>query len=186
MAGLSQSSVAQAIGVSHSWISRAEQGSGADLTLPMLARWAATVGLAVRTSLYPLIAPIRDLRQVALIGRLSARASPTWRIRLEVPVPIAGDLRAVDMLLSAPGCSIVVEAITRLSDVQAQLRAAQLKQRDLHAERLMLLISDTQPNRHALRAAASILATEFPLGSRSALAALVEGKDPGANAIIVL
>lgn len=185
-ASLSQSSVARALGVSPSWVSRAEKGALPDPSITRLARWAAVVGLAVRINLLPLVAPIRDAPQVALVDRLRTRLHASWRIRLEAPIPISGDLRAADMLLEVPGCRIVVEAITRLADIQAALRAAQLKQRDLHADRLILLLADTQANRYALRPAASILVPDFPTSSRSALAALGEGRDPGGNAIIVL
>lgn len=50
-------------------------------------------------------------------------------------MPLAGDLRAADALVSIPNCRIVVEVITRLADFQAQLRAARRKQRDLGAHR---------------------------------------------------
>jgi hypothetical protein len=144
------------------------------------------IGLAVRINLYPLVTAIRDAPQVALIGRLRARLHQSWRVRVEVPVPILGDLRAVDLVLSIPGCAVVVEAITRLGDIQAQVRPALLKQRDLRADRLILLVADTQANRQALRAGAGVLEPDFPLGPRGVLSALGEGRDPGGNAIIVL
>ncbi len=186
MAGISQAAVARALGVSASSLSRAERGRSGKVPIQLFASWAAAVGLVLKVSLYPLASPIRDARQLALIGRLQPRLHPTWRIGIEVPVRIVGDLRAADLTLSLPGCLVVVEAITRLSDIQAQVRAATLKQRDLGANRLILLISDTQPNRWALRTAANVLAPIFPLRTRGALAPLSEGRDPGANAIIVL
>jgi hypothetical protein len=46
---------------------------------------------------------------------------------LDLPIPLPGDLRGIDVLLDNGSCRIVVEVITRLRDLQAQLRAAQLK-----------------------------------------------------------
>jgi transcriptional regulator with XRE-family HTH domain len=186
MAGLSQAAVARALGVSASSMSRAERGTSRRLSMQLLAGWAAAVGLVVRVSFYPLASPIRDAPQLALIGRLQPRLHGTWQITLEAPVQIPGDLRAADLLLAIPGCTIAVEAVTRLRDIQAQVRAGLLKQRDLEATRLILLVSDTQPNRLALRTASHALAGAFPLRTRGALLALGEGRDPGANAIIVL
>jgi hypothetical protein len=95
-------------------------------------------------------------------------------------------LRAFDALLTRPEVTVAVEAITRLRDAQAQLRAAALKQRDGHVPRLVLLIKATQHNRTALASAADVLATTFPLGTRATLAALEAGVDPGDNGIVLL
>jgi len=186
LAGLGQRSVGRALGVSAAWVCRAERGYCRGIPIALLARWAAVVGLSLRVSLYPLGSPIRDAPQLALIGRLQRRLHPTWRVRAEAPVRVAGDLRAADLLLTRPGCSVVIEAVTRLTDVQAQLRAANLKQRDLGATRVILLLSDTQLNRFAIRAAAGVLEAEFPLRTRAAMAALGAGRDPGGNALVML
>jgi hypothetical protein len=85
-----------------------------------------------------------------------------------------------------PGCVIVVEAITRLADLQAQLRAAQLKRRDIGAARLILLVSDSTANRQAIREAGPMLDAALPLRTRAAVTVLGSGADPGADALIVL
>jgi hypothetical protein len=99
---------------------------------------------------------------------------------------IPGDLRAFDALLARPDATIAVEAITRLRDAQAQLRAAALKQRDGNVPRLVLLIKATQHNRQTLASTADVLATIFPLGTRATLEALSQGVDPGDNGIVLL
>ena len=79
-----------------------------------------------------------------------------------------------------------MEAITRLRDAQAQLRAATRKQRDGQATCLVILIKASEANRAALATAADLLATTFPLGTRTTLGALTAGDDPGQNGIVVL
>jgi len=107
---------------------------------------------------------------------MAARGPPQHRRRL----------RAFDALISNEQTTIAIEAITRLRDAQAQLRAATLKQRDGNVPRLVLLIKGTQHNREALDSAADVLATTFPLGTRATLTALSQGMDPGDNGIVLL
>jgi hypothetical protein len=89
------------------------------------------------------------------------------------------------MLLGA-GCRIAVEVITRLRDLQAQIRAAQLKQRDLGADRLIIVIAGTHANRAAMASARSTLLATFELDTRRVLAALANGDDPGRDSFIAL
>jgi hypothetical protein len=79
-----------------------------------------------------------------------------------------------------------VEAITRLRDVQAQLRAAQLKRQDSGVSRLVLLLADTHANRTALASADPMIRASFPIGTRAAMAALTAGRDTGGDALIVI
>jgi len=81
--------------------------------------------------------------------------------------------------------SVGVEAVSRLRNVQAQVRAARLKQRDAEVERLVLLIAATHFNRRAL-AGAGTLREDLPLTTRGALAALAAGGDPGEDSIVLL
>jgi hypothetical protein len=127
-----------------------------------------------------------DAPQLALLGRLRDRLLEMWTWELEVSVPIERDLRAVDARLSRVDCTIVVEAITRLSDVQAQVRAAQLKRRDIGATRLLLLIGASNANRRALRDAAPLVQQALLTGTKSLLRSLAEGKDPGGDCLLVL
>ncbi len=129
-AGLSQVSVARALNRSASTVSRVESGRARQLTMETLLRQAAVVGLVARVALYPAGRAVRDARQLGLEQRFRSAISAAWACGAEVPLPILGDLRAVDLVISRPGCRIAVEVITRLGDVQAQLRAALLKQRD--------------------------------------------------------
>jgi hypothetical protein len=66
------------------------------------------------------------------------------------------------------------------------LRRLELKRRDGAAGRLVLLVNDTRANRDALRAATDAFAMAFPAAPRSAIAALLEGCDPGDDLLLVM
>jgi hypothetical protein len=80
----------------------------------------------------------------------------------------------------------MVEAETRLADVQAQLRRLALKARDGQAAAVLLVVADTRHNRAALDLAESTLDADFPVAARSARAALLDGRHPGGSAVIRL
>ena len=138
--GLRQIDVARAIGVSDVQIGRVERGVLATLGLADIARHAAVVGLRLHARFYPNTGGLRDAAQLDLLRRLRARIGDRWTWQLEAPLPIPGDQRAFDALLTRGPTSIAVEAITRLRDAQAQLRAATAKQRDGATTRLVLLL----------------------------------------------
>lgn len=184
--GLRQIDVARATSASNGRISRVERGALRDLSVAELARHGAAVGLRLHARFYPQGGGLRDAAQLDLIRRLRARIGDRWTWQLEAPLPIPGDLRAFDALLTRGATSVAVEAITRLRDAQAQLRAATQKQRDGQATRLVMLIKASHANRAALATAAEVLATTFPLPTRTTLAALSAGHDPGANGIVLL
>ena len=184
--GLRQVDVARAAGSSHSHVSRLERGGLAETGLGDLARHGAAVGLRLHARFYPAGGGLRDTAQLDLLRRFRATIGDRWSWQLEAPLNIAGDLRAFDALLSHGKTSVAVEAITRLRDAQAQIRAANLKRRDGSVDRLLLLIKKSDANRLALRSAADILTTGFPLGTRAMLTALAAGDDPGDNGIVLL
>ena len=185
-AGRSQAEVAARLDASQGWVSLVERGRIPALAVSDLARHAAAVGLTTWIRLFPDGRVVLDVPQLALLERFRLRLHPAWTWELEVPMPEARDLRAADGRISIPSCSIMVEAITRLADLQAQVRAARRKHRDLGADRLILLVADTRANRRALREAGTPLLAAFPMSPRAALRALADGRDPGADAIILL
>jgi transcriptional regulator with XRE-family HTH domain len=184
--GLRQSDIASAVHASHATISRIELGLANHISVTDLARHAAAVGLHLHARFYPAGGGLRDAAQLDLLRRFRARIGDRWSWQLEAPLDIPGDRRAFDALLTSPGATIAVEAITRLHDAQAHLRSAALKQRDGQVPRLVILLSATHHNRVALASAADVLATAFPLGTRATLAALQAGEDPGDNGIVLL
>jgi transcriptional regulator with XRE-family HTH domain len=185
-AGATMAQVAARLGWSKSKVSRVERGRSPSVTLKDLALFAAVVGLRPSVRLYPSGLPIRDIGQVQLLAALTMRMHPSWRHRHEVPMPRAGDLRAADQVSTIPGCSVMIEAFRRFTDYQAQSRSAREKQRDLGADRLLLLIEDTETNRRALRAVHSELRRSFPVSPRRMLAGLAAGEDPGGDGVLLL
>jgi transcriptional regulator with XRE-family HTH domain len=183
--GLSVREVARRIGVSSDRVARAERGEPGALTIDLAARIAPVVGMQLGLSIYPNGDPVRDRAHVALLHRFRRRLHLNLTWRTEVPMPIAGDLRAGDALIGGAFGTILVEAETRLVDVQAVERRSALKQRDLGAERLVLLIADTPNNRRVLELHPE-LRERFPVTTRKCLAALARGDDPREDAMVVL
>ena len=184
--GAAQAQVAAALRLSQSEISRRERGLAHGISGQSLALHAAAVGLKLSAQLWPVGAAIRDAAQARYIAAFVARVGGRWRVTLEATVPIAGDLRAADILLANDAVRVVVEVITRLTDLQAQLRAAQTKARDLHATRLVIVVAATHANRAALAATRHTLVDAFDLDSRAVMAQLARGRDPGRDAIVLL
>jgi hypothetical protein len=100
-------------------------------------------------------------------------------------VPLPGDMRSADIVINGAALGAIVEAETRLSDLQTTERRARVKQRDFGPEGLILLVADTRHNRRVLEAHPE-LRGRFPISTRACLLALRDGRDPGGDAIIVL
>lgn len=184
--GLTLRELAAAIGSSASEVSRRELGRSPRLTGEKLAVHAAAVGLQLSINLWPVGGGIRDAAQARFIAAFLARVGRAWRVTLEAPIPIAGDLRAVDVLLVRAEVRVAVEVLTRLADLQAQIRAARLKARDINATRLVLVVAGTHGNRRAVEATRASLVEAFDLDTRRVMADLARGMDPGRDAIILI
>jgi len=184
--GQTQRQVGRAIRRSASRISRIEHGLVPRLSVTELAMVAAAVGMKLYMRLYPGGRRPLDAPQLALLAAFNARLHPAWRRQLEVPMPISGDLRAVDELIRTDGCSCAVEAYTRLVDIGRQLRLSRAKQRDLKADRLIWVVRGSHANRRLLHEAGPLLVQELPMTTRPALRALGAGADPGADSLIIL
>jgi transcriptional regulator with XRE-family HTH domain len=184
-AGLSQQQVGAAVGVSHTQISRIELAQLQTLSFSLAARLAAILGLELAMVLRPTGSPMRDRAHLALIERLRVRLAPGLLWRTEVPMPGYRDLRALDALTGSDGWTAAIEAETRLHDGQSIERRARLKQRDIGATRLILLLLESRANRQALDLSPEMCA-RFPVSQRQALARLGRGQDPGGDALILL
>jgi len=183
---LSQDDVGQAIGLSGSQYGLIERGGHPSVSFVTVAEILSVVGHELAARAYPSGGGLRDASQMALLDRLRRRVSSSWTWRSEVPMPIEADLRAWDAGLFAAGLRIGIDAETRLRDVQAVDRRVMLKLRDSGFDRAVLLVADTRTNRLALREATRALAANYPVSTRAALAALADGRDPGANCLVVL
>jgi transcriptional regulator with XRE-family HTH domain len=184
-AGLRLVDAGGAIRRSASWTSRVERGLVRNVPADELILLAAAVGLKLWLTTYPAERAIHDAPQLALLRRFRARVGDGWSWSYEVIVPIPGDLRAADAVIGG-AVRVMVEAFTRLADAQAQLRSVLVKARDLGIGRVVIVIADTNANRRALAEAGEVLLADFPLSTRTVLAALSAGRDPGANGIVVL
>jgi transcriptional regulator with XRE-family HTH domain len=178
-AGISQAELARRLDTSQPRISRFERAKDVRATLEQLMRHAAILGLRLWVRTYPAIRRVLDEPQLQLLQRLRDRIAAAWNWELEVPVPIPGDLRARDARIALGELTILVEAITRLADIQAQTRAAQLTRRDLGATRLVLLVAATETNLRALRAAGPAFSDAFPDPHRGRHARPGQGPRPG-------
>ena len=183
-AGISQRELARQIRVSHTKVRRIEAG-GSDLSIELAARMAAALGLELSVSIHPDGEPVRDKAHLALLDRFRRRLPSNTRWRTEVPMPIEGDRRSADAVVECPGLAALVEAETRIGDVQALERAIAGKQRDLGVGRVILLVADTRHNRQLI-ARVPELARRFPVGTRACLAALARGRDPGGDCLVIL
>lgn len=184
-AGLSQSDVAQSLGLSRSQYSRIERGASPDLSIALAIRLFAVLGHDLSVRPHPSGDPIRDSAHAALLARLRSRCHRSIRWATEVPLPIPGDLRAWDAT-AIWTVRIGIEAETRLRDLQALDRRLARKQRDGDMDRLILLVLDSRANRHVLRQHADWAASRFPIPGRRALELLAAAVDPGGDSLILL
>ncbi len=185
-AGLSLRAAAEAVGLDHATYARIERNQLENVSVRNLALACAAVGLVLSARAYPAADPVRDAPQLRLLARFHARLPDSAPWQIEVPLPIPGDLRALDGFTRLQGRSIGVEAETRVTDVQAVARKVQLKKRDARLDVMLLLISDTQANRAVLALHREALRAAFPLDTRAVMAALVAGDAPPADGIVVL
>lgn len=182
-AGLPQVAVARAAGMSGSSFSRLERGRGA-IDVFDLARIAAAVGVDIALRGYAARPALRDRAQVRLLQRFFARLGPRWTRQLEVPV--GSNQQVFDAVVRRDGHAAAVEAITRLRDVQAQLRPILRKQAESGAPVLILVLAETPANRRALDLMGEILLGDFPCRPRETLQHLDRGELPPGNGIVRL
>ena len=150
-AGTSQDLVGKAVGRSRTHVSRNERGVAPNASVGELVRLGTVVGRDVVVRAYPSGPPVRDLAHLRLLERLRTRHHPRLGWRTEVPLNRPGDPRAWDAMITGAGRPIMVEAETRLTDLQALERRIALKARDHGTDRLILLIADTRTNRAMTR-----------------------------------
>ena len=93
------------------------------------------------------------------------------------------------MLMDKPSAAAAIEIERWLRDIQAKLRAAQLKREALaeHLERrvdLIVAAPDTRAARLALAPHASLIRAALPVTSRRAWAAIRSGEPIGGDALL--
>jgi hypothetical protein len=183
-AGLSLRDVGAATRTSHQQVRRFERGELIHVDIGDVGAWCATVGLELGLRAFPAGDPIRDRAQLGLLERLRGRLHASLDWRTEVGLPIAGDLRAWDAVISGTRWRAMVDAETVLDDLQALDRRVSLKARDGRADIVLLVVADTIRNRRALRAAPGALSW-LSRRSRPVLRALARGEAPPSGIVIL-
>ncbi len=184
VAGLSHADIGRACRMSRWMVARIIAGSRR-ASVVELASIGGAVGLDVRLQAYVSGDPIRDAGQQRVLERFRAILHPTIRVRTEVGLPIDGDRRAWDAVISGNGWHAGVEVETVVRDLQAIERRFGLKARDGAVELVVLVVAATTRNRKALAAAPGAFAG-LSRDSRVTLAALRTGEPPPASAILLL
>ncbi len=183
---LSIDAVALAIGVSNAHVSRIERALAPGVSLAVLVNFATIVGLDLAIKAYPGPGALRDAPQLGALDDFRAILHASIRWAVEVPLPIAGDLRAWDGMISGPGWRYGIEVESLPRDAQALVRRLNLKVRDGDVDGVILVLRDTRRVRTFRREAAGELATAFPIPGPVALRNLRAGRDPGGSAVVLL
>jgi hypothetical protein len=185
-AALSLRVAAGVVGLDYSTFGRIERHELGNVSMRQLALACTAVGLEISVRAYPGGDPARDAAQLKVLGRFRSRLPPAAPWATEVPMPIPGDLRALDGWTRLLGVTIGVEAETRPRDLQAVVRKALLKKRDAGLDRMILLLAESRANREMLALHREDLRAVFPLDTRSILAAISKGEPPAGDGIVVL
>lgn len=185
-AGVSLREVARVVGCSPATLSRVERGLMPTVSLDLLARICAVVGLDLAAKTYPGGGPLRDRGQFPLLAAFHGRVHRSVGWGTEVPMPLLGDQRRWDAMLRGPNWRYGIEAESAPRDWQALSGRIELKRRDSGVDGVILLLPDTHRTREFLRAAAPLIPTVFPVPMRLLMARLAAGEDPGGSGIVVL
>lgn len=185
-AGLSQRELGRAAGLSGTQIGRIERADVMAIPFATFVVLFTVLGQRLSARPYPEGPPLRDIAHVRLLTRLQTRLPEGVGFRTEVPVLADGDLRAWDAEIEVAGQSCKVEAETALHDLQATDRRIGLKLADSGADRVILLVADSQRNRLVLRASRELLRDRYPLDKRAILTALAAGRCPPESGVVML
>jgi len=185
-AGLSQQAVADAAHLPRSKVSRVERVGDPGLSLADASVLLAAVGLDLSVRAFPGGDPARDAAHTALLERLRVRLHPSLGWATEVPLPLPGDRRAWDALISGASWRVGVEAETHADDRQALERKVMLKMRDGGVAAVLVVLARTEANRRFAEQHEEELRRAFPVGAREALRALAAGLPLRANALALL
>ena len=184
--GLSAARVAQAVGCSASLLTRIERGLVPGVSVVLLARIGAVLGLDLNVRLFQGAPGLRDTPQLDGLAAFRALLHKGLRWATEVPLPIVGDRRAWDGMVSGTGWRYGVEFESAPTDAQAINRRLQIKKRDGDVDGVLLVVPDTHRAREFVRVMAATAGAAFPVASRDALARLRRGDDPGGSAIVIV
>jgi transcriptional regulator with XRE-family HTH domain len=187
-AGLTQRQVGRLAKVSQGFVSSVERGHRS-ASLAVCARLAAACGHELAVRLYPIRSiPLRDSGQLAIVQSITTQAAASWHPRLEFPIA-SGDLRAADLVLEGRNEVIHIEVERSLVDLQAQLRAAQLKREALAGRfdrpvRLVIAVPGRRSARNLVRSLGVVGTPTLPAHSRAIWQAIRNGSSLGADGFL--
>ncbi|MEO6349274.1 MAG: helix-turn-helix transcriptional regulator [Candidatus Limnocylindrales bacterium] len=184
--GLSMVAIGREAHISASEVSRVERGEVSGVSLVLLSKLCAIVGLDLAARAYPGGAALRDARHVRLPEKLHAALHESLKWAMEVPLPGPGEQRAWDALIRGEGWRYGVECGLNPIDGQALIRRLQLKLKDGMVDGLILLLPDTRQTRLFRREFEDPLKQMFPVSGRIALERLANGLVPGGNALVTI
>lgn len=189
-AGLTQAQLARLAGVSQSVVSRAERASRR-IDWSTACALASATGQELSLKLFPMNGVrLRDRGQVQAVQAIVANAHPSWHPTIEQPVG-RQDRRAADLVLRGPHETIHIEVERALVDLQAQLRAAQLKRSALaeqfgQAVRLVIAVPGTRRSRRLVGELLPTFRTALPASSREVWASIRSGSPLGTDGIMFI
>jgi transcriptional regulator with XRE-family HTH domain len=185
LCGATQAEVGRLLGWSPSKVRRIERGQRRSVTHLELACFASVVGLRYSGRMFPGSVRLRDATQLEMINAYRRLAVGWgWSCTIEDPLPVTGDMRAFDLVIHSGRIRIAHEFVSRLHDLQAQVRPILRKQRDAGVTSLVMVVKDTIENRRLYQEAGGALDDLFPLRPRDLLTALRSRRDPGANGVL--
>jgi hypothetical protein len=145
------------------------------------------LGLRASLKLYPVASPLRDAGQLRVFDRLLAVLGAPLTLRREVGLPIAGDLRAWDAMITDGRASCFADLETHVTDAQALERRLRLKQRDdPRATVVLLVLARTDHHRRAMAEHREAFRDLLPLDGAQILAALRAGRCPPASGMVLV
>jgi transcriptional regulator with XRE-family HTH domain len=186
--GLTQQATAGRAGFTQEYVSAIERGVRAP-SFEAACRLASACGHELAIRLFPEASvSLRDTGQLEVAETIMGQAAPGWHCRLEVPVG-DGSRRAHDLVMTLLDEVVAVEVERRLVDLQAQLRAAQLKrdvlaQREDRPVRLVICVPDTPAMRRLIGEHQTLVRRVLPVRSRSIWRAPRVGQAIGGDGIL--
>ena len=167
--------------------SRLERGDATRPDILQVCCAARVLGLRASVKLYPVASPLRDAGQPRVFERLLAVVGAPLAVHREVGLPIAGDLRAWDAMITDGRSPCFADLETHVTDAQALERRLRLKQRDdPRATVALLVLARTAHHRQVLAEHREAFRDLLPLDGPKVLAALRAGRRPPASGIVLL
>ena len=179
-ARLSQADVASAMSWSQAGYARFEGAQLKDLGVIDLSMAAGVLGYEVSVGLHPIGDSLRDKGQLAVGKRFASLLSDAWRVTDETLLPGAGEQRAWDKLMRLIGASprylVGVDIETKVWDVQALVRRTRGRERDGHADHILVVLADTAHNRRVVDELRGALGGAYMTPARTIMRALRLGQ----------